>query len=108
MVSEWMMSEKTLLIELLLAGFFAICCIRVHEPVIPGQAMAFSDFFRFTGRVERLRRTRWQWFCMVGFMLVLRLQMQLPPILELMVLLEFVLFMALPGRAKAIAGVRGR
>jgi hypothetical protein len=108
MVSGWMMSEKTLLIELLLAGFFAICCIRVHEPVIPGHAVTFTELFRFVGRVERLRRTRWQWFSMVAFMLVLRLQVQLPPILELMVLLEFALFMVLPGRAKAIAGVRDR
>jgi len=38
---------------------------------------------------------------MVGFMLVLRLQEQLPLTIELMVLLEFVLFLALPVRANA-------
>jgi hypothetical protein len=102
------MGDKTVLIELLLAGFFAVCCIRAHKPLAPGETRTFSDLFRLTGRMERLRRSRWQWFAMVGFMLVLRLQRQLPPILELMVLLEFVLFLALPVSAEAVTGAQER
>jgi hypothetical protein len=102
------MNDKTVLIELLLAGFFAVCCIRAHKPLAPGENRKFGDLFRLTGRMERLRRSRWQWFALVGFMLVLRLQQQLPPILELMVLLEFALFLALPSSAAAPVGARSR
>jgi hypothetical protein len=88
------MNEKTVLIELLLAGFFATACLRAQMPV--DRDKKISDFFRLTGRLERLRRSRWQWFAMVALMLVLRLQQQLPLVLELMVTLEFALFMAMP------------
>jgi hypothetical protein len=102
------MNDKTVLIELLLAGFFAVCCLRAHKPLAPGENRTFSDLFRLTGRMERLRRSRWQWFALVAFMLVLRLQQQLPPIIELMVLLEFVLFLALPASATATARAQQR
>jgi hypothetical protein len=88
------MNDKTILIELLLAGFFAIACLRAQMPVDRDKKIA--DFFRLAGRIERLRRSRWQWFALVAFMLVLRLQHQLPLILELMVAIEFALFMAMP------------
>jgi len=88
------MNEKTVLIELLLAGFFAVACLRAQKPVDRDKKL--SDFFRLTGRLDRLRRSRWQWFAMVAFMLVLRLQRELPVVLELMVMLEFALFMAMP------------
>ena len=91
------MNEKTMLVELLLAGFFAVACLRAQMPVDRDKKL--SDFFRLTGRLERLRRSRWQWFAMVAFMLVLRLQDQLPAVLELMVVLEFALFMAVPKAA---------
>lgn len=100
------MNDKTLLIELLLAGFFAIACLRAQMPVDRDKTIA--DFFRLTGRIERLRRSRWQWFGMVAFMLVLRLQHQLPLILELMVTLEFALFMAMPKASTAEARARLR
>jgi len=88
------MNERTVLIELLLAGFFAIACLRAQMPV--DRDKKISDFFRLSGRMERLRRSRWQWFGMVAFMVVLRLQQELPVVLELMVTLEFALFMAIP------------
>jgi hypothetical protein len=94
---------KTALIELLLAGFFAVACIRAQIPTAPDHSKRLSDFFRLSGRIERLRRSRWQWFAMVAFMLVLRLQEQLPLVLELMVAIEFVLFMALPKASDAPA-----
>ncbi|MGH9686693.1 MAG: hypothetical protein ACRD5K_06340 [Candidatus Acidiferrales bacterium] len=88
------MNERMVLIDLLLAGFFATACLRAQTPV--DRDKKISDFFRLSGRMERLRRSRWQWFAMVAFMLVLRLQQQLPLVLELMVTLEFALFMAIP------------
>lgn len=90
------MAEKTMLISLLLTGFFAVACIRAQIPTPPDQQKRFTDFFKLSGRLERLRRSRWQWFAMVALMLVLRLQQQLPRMLELFVLVEFVLFLALP------------
>jgi hypothetical protein len=91
-----MTSAKTLLIELLLAGFFAIACIRAHVPAGTGHVMSFLDFFRLTDRLERLKRSRWQWFSMVALLLILRLQQQLPLILEAMVLVQLLVFLALP------------
>lgn len=97
------MNAKTLLIELLLAGFFAVACLKARIPTTGDLPPTFGDFFRMPPRLERLRRSRWQWFAMVAFMLVLRLQEQLPLTIELMVVLEFALFLALPVRASAVA-----
>ncbi|HVB34681.1 MAG TPA: hypothetical protein VNJ52_09960 [Patescibacteria group bacterium] len=90
------MNGRTALIELMLAGFFAVACIRAQMPDASDRSKQLGDFFRLSGRWERLRRSRWQWFAMVAFMLVLRLQEQLPLVLELMVAIEFALFIALP------------
>jgi len=96
------MNGKTILIELLLAGFFAVACLRAREPAARGLPVTFGDLFRMPSRLERLRRSRWQWFAMVGFMLVLRLQEQLPLTIEAMVALQLVVFLALPVRANAV------
>ncbi len=93
------MNLRTILIELLLAGFFGVACIRACVPASPGGKLVFSDLFRFPGRLERLQRTRWQWFSMVALLLVLRLQAGLPLVLEVIVAGEFAVFMALPVRA---------
>jgi len=95
------MNGKTILIELLLAGFFAVACLKAREPAARGLPVTLGDLFRMPSRLERLRRSRWQWFAMVGFMLVLRLQEQLPLTIEAMVALQLVLFLALPVRANA-------
>jgi hypothetical protein len=96
------MNGKTMLIQLLLAGFFAVACIRAHVPATSDLPSTFGDLFRMPSRLERLRRSRWQWFAMVAVMLVLRLQEQLPLTLEIMVLIELVVFLALPVRASAV------
>jgi hypothetical protein len=49
-----------------------------------------------TDRIERLRRSRWQWFSMVAIMLVLRMQNQLPLAIEIMVGTMFLIFLVLP------------
>ena len=99
---------ETVLFELLISGFFAIACIRACVPASPGGKLAFSDLFRFPGRLERLQRTRWQWFSMVALLLVIRLQAGLPLVLEFIVAAEFLIFMALPTRAQTAGGKKSR
>jgi hypothetical protein len=96
----------TMLTELLLAGFFAVACIRACVPVTEG-TLRFSDLFRFPGRIERLRRSRWQWFSVVGLLLVIRLQLGLPFVLEAIVAVEFLVFLAVPTRVGTKNGARG-
>lgn len=100
------MSQRTILVEFLIAGFFAIACFRTWLPGAPNQKLRLGDLFRFPGRLERLRRSRWQWFSMVALLLVVRMQMGAPLVLELMVVLQFIVFLALPSRAEATQGVR--
>ncbi len=102
------MDGKTVLFELLMAGFFAVACVRAHGPVSLAHRMSFGDFFRLYDRVERLRRTRWQWFSMVALMLIIRLQQPVPLGLEIMVAVQFLLFLALPVRANTRSGVARR
>ena len=92
-----------LLAEVILAGFFAVACIRACVPASPDGKLAFSDLFRFPGRLARLRRSRWQWFSMVALLLVIRLQVGLPLLLEAIVAVEFMIFMALPTKAETPA-----
>ncbi len=96
--------DKTALLELLLAGFFAVGCVRAHARLEQPSKARFADFFRLTGRIERLRRSRWQWFSIVLIMLVLRLQHQLPAGVEIMAVVLFVIFLVLPVQAMAMAG----
>ena len=102
------MNQRTVLLELLLSGFFAVACIRAAAPSSPSSASTFLlKLLLFPGRIERLRRSRWQWFAMVSLMVVLRLQQQLPLVLELMAALQFLLFLALPTRTGA-RGIEGK
>jgi hypothetical protein len=96
------MNWPVMLVELMLAGFFAVACLRVCVPENAGAPLQFSDLFRFPGRLERLSRSRWQWFSMVAMLLVLRLQAGVPLVLELIVGVEFAVFMALPVRVKTV------
>jgi hypothetical protein len=97
------MSGKLMLAELLLSGFFAIACVRGHGPIATGERMTFGEFFRFPDRLNRLKRSRWQWASMVALMLVLRLQQQLPLALEILVAAEFLLFLSFPRRSEFAA-----
>ena len=101
------MDMRTILIELLLAGFFGIACIRACVPASTTGKLNFASLLRFPGRWERLRRSRWQWFSMVAFLLVLRLQGGLPLILEAIAVLEFAIFLALPASAVTSERKRG-
>jgi|SRR5882672_11289422 len=94
------MNVPMMLVSLILAGFFATACIRACVPASPSGQLVFSDLFRFPGRLERLRRSRWQWFSMVALLLVIRLQAGLPLVMEAIVAVEFMIFMALPTKAE--------
>ena len=103
------MNEHIIFLELLLAGFFAVACIKSRGAEQSSGKLGFGDVMRFPDRWERLRRSRWQWFSMVLLMVVLRVQNELPLILEITVLFQFLLFMALPvinihGRGKRRQG----
>jgi hypothetical protein len=95
------MDGRTVLFELLMAGFFAVACLRAHGPIAVGHKLTLGEFFRLPARLERLRRTRWQWISMVGILLVIRLQQPIPLALEIMIAAQFALFLALPARAEA-------
>ena len=105
-ILDWSIAlmDKLILLELLLAGFFAIACFRARSPLKPGEKPTFSNLLRLSGRIDRLRRSRWQWFSIVAVMLVLRIQHQLPPTIELMVGLMFVIFLVYPVRQLARVG----
>jgi hypothetical protein len=49
-----------------------------------------------TDRVERLRRSRWQWFAMVLLLVMVRMQRGAPMIVEVTVVVQFILFLMLP------------
>src|SRR5690348_13515270 len=98
---------RTLLLELLLGGFFAVACIRASVPSAVNGKLSLSDFLRFPGRLERLRRSRWQWFSTVALLLAVRLQTGVPTLLELIVAVQFVIFFALPTRTGTRLG-KGR
>ena len=99
------MNIPMMLVEVILAGFFAVACIRACIPANPGGKLQFSDLLRFPGRIERLQRSRWQWFSMVALLLVLRLQAGLPLVLEAIVAIEFAIFLAIPTSVKKTKAV---
>jgi hypothetical protein len=102
------MNLPMMLVEMILAGFFAVACIRACVPANPGGKLQFSDLLRFPGRLERLQRSRWQWFSMVALLLVIRLQAGLPLVLEVIVAVMFIIFLAVPTRARTPEGKKSR
>jgi hypothetical protein len=93
---EEMMSTKALLLELLLSGFFAVACFKARAGDVSYVALKPRDFLRLTDRLERLHRSRWQWFSMVLVVVLVRLQNGLPLVVELTAALQFLIFLALP------------
>jgi hypothetical protein len=98
-------STQALLAEILLSGFFAVACLRARAESPGMQGFTPSRLFALMGRLERLRRSRWQWFCMVLLLILLRMQAGAPLMAELTVAAQFVVFLALPS-AKQPLGVR--
>jgi hypothetical protein len=95
-VREEQMDFQPFLIELLVSGFFAIACLRGRAGEFTKSALSPRDFFRMLPRLERLRRTRWQWFAMVLLLFVIRKQIGVPMVVELTALAQFLIFLMLP------------
>jgi hypothetical protein len=93
------------MIELLIAGFFAVACFRARAESPGLRGLAPGRLFVLTGRFERLRQSRWQWVCMVLLLILVRMQMGAPLVAELTVAAQFIVFLALPS-AKEPQGVR--
>jgi hypothetical protein len=58
--------------------------------------------------LERLRRSRWQWFSMVLLLVMLRLQRGTPMVAELTVAAQLLVFLVLPTQKKQPEAVQQR
>jgi hypothetical protein len=101
------MGTQAMLVEALLSGFFAVACFRARAESPSVSGLAPQRMFILTDRLERLRRTRWQWFAMVLLLVLVRLQSGTPLVAELTGLAQFIVFLALPSQ-KTTAGVLSR
>ena len=101
------MNTQALLTEILLSGFFATACFRARAESPATSGLAPQRLFMLTHRVDRLRRSRWQWFAMALLLVLVRLQMQTPIVAEITALTQFLVFMVLP-TSKQYAGGTSR
>jgi hypothetical protein len=95
------MGTQAFLLEILLAGFFAVACLRARAGSFHSLDLAPRRLFAMTDRIERLRRSRWQWFAMVLLLYVLRAEQGVPMLAELTAAAQFVVFLALPTQKPA-------
>jgi len=95
-------STQALLMEILLAGFFAVACFRARAESESSLQLAPRRLLVLTNRVERMRRSRWQWFAMVLLLVVIRLQQGTPLAAELTVIVQFLVFLALPAQKNGL------
>ncbi len=100
------MKEQALFLELLVSGFFALACFKARADRPSEIALRPRDLFQLTDRVERLSRSRWQWFAMVGILVLVRLQTGVPLVVELTAALQFIVFLALPVAKQQKGSVR--
>jgi hypothetical protein len=91
-----MMRTQALLAECLISAFFAIACLRARGGSGDFHGVTLKNLFALTGRVERLRQSRWQWFSMVLLLVLMRMQAGAPLIAEFTVAVQFIIFLALP------------
>jgi hypothetical protein len=89
-----------MLLELLLSGFFAIACFKARAT--DAHHLRLKDLLYLTDRLERLRRTRWQWCAMVLVIVFSRMQMQTPIVAELTGLVQFIVFLSLPTQKRSL------
>ena len=90
------MNTQALLIELLISGFFAVACFRARAEAPQLSGAAVRGFFGLTDRLQRLSRSRWQWFAIVLLLVVVRAQSGAPLVAEFTALVQFIIFLALP------------
>ena len=101
------MGMQALLVEILLSGFFAVACFRARAESPELRGLAPQKLLMLVNRLERLRKSRWQWCAMVALLIVVRMQRGTPMIAELTVLGQFLLFLAMP-TSKASGGAFSR
>ena len=101
------MGTQALLVEVLLSAFFAIACFRARAEFSDIRGLAPQRLFLLKNRIDRLRISRWQWCAMVMLLIIVRMQRGAPMVAELTVLLQFILFLALPTQ-KPLRGVLQR
>ena len=102
------MTTQALLVEVLLSGFFAIACFRARAESFDIIRSTPRALFGLTDRLERLRRSRWQWFAMGLLLVVVRVQQGTPLVAELTVLAQFIVFLALPTHKPSLGVVSKR
>jgi hypothetical protein len=103
------MNEKALFLELLVSGFFAVACLKARAVDPRVTAVHPRDLVFLTDRVERMSRSRWQWFAMAGILVLVRLQTGVPMVVEITALLQLLLFLALPvAKQQQVAAVPAR
>ena len=90
------LDAKAFLVEILLSAFFAVACFRARAHSIGAEGLGLRQQFALTDRLQRLRQSRWQWFAMVLLLVMLRLQKGTPLMAELTVLVQLIVFLALP------------
>ena len=102
------MSTQALIVELLLSGFFAVACFRARANTLDTMKVAPRALFAMTDRLERLRRSRWQWFSMVLVLVLVRVQRGAPLVAELTVLAQLIVFLSLPTQKPSMEALRRR
>lgn len=100
------MGTEALLVEILLSGFFAVACLRARAETPSIRGLTPTRLFGLTNRLERLRRSRWQWFSMVVLLVLMRMQMGTPLTAELTAAAQFIVFLAIPALTPAAETVR--
>lgn len=92
------MNTQALLVEVLLSAFFAIACFRARAESPDIRGLAPQRLFVLVDRLERLRRSRWQWFAVVLLLFAMRKQTGAPLVVEITVAAQFLVFLALPSQ----------
>jgi hypothetical protein len=100
------LSTQALLLELLLSGFFAVACFRARPAAFDSVKITPRGLFSLTDRLERLRRSRWQWASMVVLLVAVRMEWGVPIAAELTALAQFILFLSLPTRKTSLEAIR--
>ena len=99
------MSTQALLLELLISGFFAVACFRARATSFNSLKVTPRALFALSDRLERLRRSRWQWASMAALLVIVRVQWVVPIIAELTALALFILFLSLPTRKASLEAI---
>jgi hypothetical protein len=94
------LGTQALLVEILLSAFFAVACFRAREESSNPLGLTPQKLFVLTDRVERLRRSRWQWCSMVLLLILVRFQQGTPVVAELTVTAQLLVFLVLPTQKK--------